>query len=90
MRESDDAATPKELLDEVRRLSSDASDLWDTAYRTDDEDAAQELSDRAEVIQALGQRACARAVPVILRRLETEQDGFVRDTILSALSRLEG
>jgi len=45
---------------------------------------------RAEVIQALSQRSCVRAVPVILRRLETEQDGFVRDTILSALARLDG
>ena len=45
---------------------------------------------RAEVIQTLGQRSFVRAVPVILRRLESEQDGFVRDTILAALSRLEG
>ena len=32
----------------------------------------------------------ARAVPAILRRLETEQDDFVRDAILRALKRLEG
>jgi HEAT repeat protein len=31
-----------------------------------------------------------QAVPAILRRLETEQDGFVRDAILRALKRLEG
>jgi hypothetical protein len=31
-----------------------------------------------------------RAVPPILRRLETEQDEFVRDVILRALKRLEG
>jgi HEAT repeat protein len=30
------------------------------------------------------------AVPPILRRLETEQDEFVRDAILRALKRLEG
>ena len=32
----------------------------------------------------------AKAVPAILRRLETEQDDFVRDAILRALKRLEG
>ena len=32
----------------------------------------------------------AGAVPPILRRLETEQDEFVRDVILRALKRLEG
>jgi HEAT repeat protein len=31
-----------------------------------------------------------RAVPAILRRLETEQDEFVRAAILRALQRLEG
>jgi HEAT repeat protein len=45
---------------------------------------------RAEAIQALADRGVVRAVPPILRRLETEQDDFVRDVILRALKRLEG
>jgi HEAT repeat protein len=45
---------------------------------------------RAEAIQALSDRGVARAVPPILRRLEMEQDDFVRDTILRALDRFEG
>jgi HEAT repeat protein len=45
---------------------------------------------RAEAIQALADRGMVRAVPPILRRLETEQDEFVRDAILRALKRLEG
>jgi HEAT repeat protein len=44
---------------------------------------------RAEAIQTLAERRFVRAVPPILRRLETEQDGFVRDVILRALKRLE-
>jgi HEAT repeat protein len=44
---------------------------------------------RAEVIQVLADRGMAKAVPAILRRLETEQDDFVRDAILRALARLE-
>ena len=45
---------------------------------------------RAEAISALAERRLARAAPAILRRLETEQDDFVRDAILRALKRLEG
>jgi len=45
---------------------------------------------RAEAIQVLADRGVAKAVPPILRRLETEQDDFVRDAILRALDRLEG
>ncbi len=45
---------------------------------------------RAEAIQSLGERGLAEAVPTILRRLETEQDDFVRDAILRALRRLDG
>jgi HEAT repeat protein len=45
---------------------------------------------RAEAIQTLARRGFVRAVPVILRRLESEQDGYVRDTILAALARLDG
>jgi len=49
-----------------------------------------EWSVRAEAIQAVSERGFQRAVPAILRRLETEQDEFVRDAILRALKRLEG
>lgn len=45
---------------------------------------------RAETIQVLSDRGVAKGVPPILRRLETEQDDFVRDTILRALDRLGG
>ncbi len=44
---------------------------------------------RADAIQALADRRVARAIPAILRRLETEQDDFVRDTMLRGLRRLE-
>ncbi|MBW2315623.1 MAG: HEAT repeat domain-containing protein [Deltaproteobacteria bacterium] len=45
---------------------------------------------RSESIGALSERGVVSAVPAILRRLETEQDDFVRDAILRALKRLEG
>jgi HEAT repeat protein len=45
---------------------------------------------RAEAIQVLADRRVSKAVPTILRRLETEQDGFVRDAMLRALEKLEG
>jgi HEAT repeat protein len=45
---------------------------------------------RAEAIGTLAARRVARAVPSILRRLEVEQDGYVRQVILQALERLEG
>jgi len=45
---------------------------------------------RAEAIQVLADRRVTKAVPTILRRRETEQDGFVRDAILRALEKLEG
>jgi len=45
---------------------------------------------RAEAIQTLADRRSIRAVPAILRRLDLEQDDFVRETTLSALKRLEG
>lgn len=44
---------------------------------------------RAEAIGTLAARRVARAVPPILRRLEVEQDGYVREVILQALERLE-
>ena len=45
---------------------------------------------RAEAIQVLSDRSVAKAVPSLLRRLETEQDDFVRDAMLRALDRLGG
>jgi HEAT repeat protein len=44
---------------------------------------------RSEAIGTLAERRVVQAVPAILRRLETEQDDFVRDAILRALRRLE-
>ena len=45
---------------------------------------------RAETIQVLADCSVAKAVPALLRRLETEQDDFVRDAMLRALDRLGG
>jgi HEAT repeat protein len=45
---------------------------------------------RAESIQALADRGVARALPAILRRLDLEQDEYVRSVTLRALERLEG
>ena len=44
---------------------------------------------RAEAVELLADRRFPRAVPAILRRLEIEQDGFVRDAMLHGLGRLE-
>jgi len=44
---------------------------------------------RAEAIQILADRNVRNAVPAILRRLELEQDEFVRSVTLRALDRLE-
>jgi len=44
---------------------------------------------RGEVIQILSERRVELALPAIRRRLETEQDSFVRDVIVRALRRLE-
>ncbi len=64
-----------------------------------DRDAVEELTPlvahgnwvvRAEVIQTLADRGAVSSIPAILRRLETEQDDFVRETILRALRKLEG
>lgn len=44
---------------------------------------------RGEAIETLAERRVAHALPAILRRLETEQDSFVRDVIVRALRRLE-
>jgi HEAT repeat protein len=45
---------------------------------------------RAAAVEALAERGVARALPAILRRLELEQDEFVRAATLRALQRLEG
>ena len=45
---------------------------------------------RAEAIQVLFERSVKRALPAILRRLDLEQDEFVRSVTLRALERLEG
>jgi HEAT repeat protein len=44
---------------------------------------------RADVIGALAERRLRSALPAVLRRLEVEQDEFVRDVLLQALARLE-
>lgn len=44
---------------------------------------------RADAIQALADRRLRSALPPVLRRLELEQDEFVRDVLLRALARLE-
>ncbi len=51
--------------------------------------AHPDWSVRSEVIRVLADRGVARAVPAILRLLESEQDAFVRDAIVRALERLE-
>jgi HEAT repeat protein len=44
---------------------------------------------RADAIQAFADRGLRAALPPVLRRLEREQDEFVRDVLLRALARLE-
>jgi HEAT repeat protein len=44
---------------------------------------------RAEAIRVLAERGVTRAAPALLRRLEQEQDEFVREAMLRALERLE-
>jgi HEAT repeat protein len=51
--------------------------------------AHESWSVRSEAIQTMADRRVVQAVPAILRRLETEQDSFVRETILRALKSLE-
>jgi len=52
--------------------------------------AHPDWSVRAEAIQVLFERSVKRALPAILRRLDLEQDEFVRSVTLRALERLEG
>ena len=51
--------------------------------------AHADWSVRAEAVRVLAERRVRHAVPAILRRLETEQDEFVRDAIFRALAVLE-
>jgi len=44
---------------------------------------------RAEALEALSRQRFRRALPAMLRRLELEQDAFVRDALLRAIRRLE-
>ncbi|RIK99731.1 MAG: hypothetical protein DCC71_19935 [Proteobacteria bacterium] len=44
---------------------------------------------RAGTIEALAERRWVPAIPHVLRRLDGEEDEFVRDTLLRALARLE-
>jgi HEAT repeat protein len=44
---------------------------------------------RAGAIEALAERRFVAAVPAVLRRLDGEDDEFVRGTLLRALQRLE-
>jgi HEAT repeat protein len=45
---------------------------------------------RAESIQVLSDRGVQRSLPAILRRMDLEQDEYVRSVTLRALERLEG
>ncbi len=68
------------------------------AAHGDDEDLEQLLplvsharwTVRAEATQGLADRGFVKAIPPILRRLETEQDDFVRDAMLRAVKQLGG
>ena len=51
--------------------------------------AHADWSVRAEAIQTLASRRVQRSVPAILRRLDTEQDEYVRSVTLRALQRLD-
>ncbi|MBY0401175.1 HEAT repeat domain-containing protein, partial [Myxococcota bacterium] len=44
---------------------------------------------RAEAVQALAARRFRRALPDLLRRLEVEDDSYVREALLGAARRLE-
>ena len=63
----------------------------------DDEDLAEAISlvshfdwsVRAEIAQVLSERGYRKCLPALLRRLEVEDDEFVRQVILRAIGRLE-
>jgi HEAT repeat protein len=78
-----------ELLREVMRClcqHAEAADLETLIPLV----AHADWSVRAEAMEVLTERMLRRAVPAILRRLEVEQDEFVRSVALRALARLEG
>jgi HEAT repeat protein len=49
----------------------------------------QDWSVRAEAARVLSRRRYRKALPPLLRRLELEDDAFVRESVLSAIRRLE-
>lgn len=51
--------------------------------------AHPDWSVRAEIVETLGSRFVKKGLPALLRRLEVEQDTFVRDAILLAIRKLE-
>jgi HEAT repeat protein len=83
-----DRPEPEVVLEAVRCLGSSAEmSLLETLLPLV---SHPDWAVRAEAIQVLSDRSVARAVPALLRRLETEQDEFVRDAMLRALDRLGG
>ncbi len=51
--------------------------------------AHEDWAVRAEVVQMISDRAYRKGLPSLLRRLEVEDDAFVREAILRAVGRLE-
>jgi len=51
--------------------------------------AHSDWSVRAAAVQVLSDRSVRKGLPHLLRRLEVEEDAFVREAILSAVERLE-
>jgi len=51
--------------------------------------AHEDWAVRAEVVQMISDRAYRKGLPALLRRLEVEDDAFVREAILRAVGRLE-
>ena len=51
--------------------------------------AHPDWSVRAEIARVLSERGCRKSLPALLRRLEVEDDAFVRQVILRAIGRLE-
>jgi len=49
----------------------------------------EDWSVRAEVVQVFSDRAYRKGLPALMRRLEVEDDAFVREAILRAIERLE-
>ena len=51
--------------------------------------AHSDWSVRAEIARVLCERGFRKSLPALLRRLEVEDDAFVRQVILRAIGRLE-